>query len=227
MEVLTAYTREGTVFPVDARLRPHGREGELIVTPTQLSAYFHEEAQPWEALTYVKLRYVAGDRNLADRALHIVREGISAMGRRPGFDADLADVRARLERSEGAQNLKTGPGGSYDIDYLAGSLQAQHQLWLPGNLVERLQLLRGRHLLTEDEYDLLAESARFLRTVEHVIRLVSGRARKWIPLAEHPRRAVQKLLWRMLGAEDSFDPEMRLADVMRQTRRICLARRSG
>ena len=47
------------------------------------------------------------------------------MGRRPGFDADLADVRARLERSEGAQNLKTGPGGSYDIDYLAGSLQAQ------------------------------------------------------------------------------------------------------
>jgi glutamate-ammonia-ligase adenylyltransferase len=227
MEVLTAYTREGTVFPVDARLRPHGREGELIVTPTQLSAYFHEEAQPWEALTYVKLRHVAGDRNLADRALHIVREGISAMGRRPGFDADLADVRARLERSEGAQNLKTGPGGSYDIDYLAGSLQAQHQLWLPGNLVERLQLLRDRRLLTEDEYDVLAESARFLRTVEHVIRLVSGRARKWIPLAEHPRRAVQKLLWRMLGAEDSFDPEMRLADVMRQTRRICLARRSG
>src|SRR5208337_705736 len=81
MEVLTAYTRDGTVFPVDARLRPHGREGELIVTPTQLSAYFREEAQPWEALTYVKLRYVAGDRNLADRALHIVREGISAMGR--------------------------------------------------------------------------------------------------------------------------------------------------
>jgi len=145
------------------------------------------------------------------------------MARRPAFEAELGDVRARLERSEGAQNLKTGPGGSYDIDYLAGSLQARHQLWLPGNLVERLQLLRDRRLLTEDEYQPLAESARFLRTVEHVIRLVSGRARKWIPLAEHPRRGVQKLLWRMLGAEDSFDPEMRLADVMRQTRNIYLA----
>ncbi len=40
MEALTSYTRDGTVFPVDARLRPHGREGELIVTPTQLAAYF-------------------------------------------------------------------------------------------------------------------------------------------------------------------------------------------
>ena len=225
VEVLTAYTREGTVFPVDPRLRPHGREGELIVTPAQLSAYFRDEAQPWEALTYLKLRYVAGDRDLADRALQTVRQGISAMARKPGFDAELADVRTRLERSEGAQNLKTGPGGSYDLDYLAGSLQARHQLWLPGNLVERLRLLRDHHLLAEDEYQPLVENARFLRTVEHVIRLVTGRTRKWIPLAEHPRRGVQKLLWRMLGAEDSFDPEMRLADVMRQTRNIYLAHR--
>jgi glutamate-ammonia-ligase adenylyltransferase len=227
MEALTAYTREGTVFPVDARLRPHGREGELIVTPTQLSAYFRDEAQPWEALTYLKLRYTAGDRNLADRALQVVQEGISAMARQPVFDTELADVRARLERSEGAQNLKTGPGGIYDLDYLAGSLQARHQLWLAGNLAERLHLLRDHRLLAEDEYRPLTESARFLRTLEHVIRLVSGRARKWIPLAEHPRRGVQKLLWRMLGAEDSFDPEMQLSDVMRRTRNIYLAHRKG
>ena len=227
MEALTAYTREGTVFPVDARLRPHGREGELIVTPAQLSAYFRDEAQAWEALTYLKLRYVAGDRNVADRALQVVQEGISKVAGQPVFDAELADVRARLERSEGTQNLKTGPGGIYDLDYLVGSLQARHQLWLAGNLIERLRLLRDRRLLAEDEYQPLAEGARFLRTVEHVVRLVSGRARKWIPLAEHPRRGVQKLLWRMLGAEDSFDPEMRLADVMRETRNIYLAHRRG
>jgi len=227
MEALTAYTREGTVFPVDARLRPHGREGELIVTPSQLSAYFRDEAQAWEALTYLKLRYVAGDRNLADRALQVVHEGISAKARLPGFDAELSDVRTRLERSEGAQNLKTGPGGIYDLDYLAGSLQARHQLWLAGNLADRLRLLRDHGLLAEDEHQPLAENARFLRTVEHVVRLVSGRARKWIPLAEHPRRAVQKLLWRVLGAEDSFDPEMRLSDVLRETRNIYLAHREG
>ena len=45
MDALTAYTHDGTVFPVDARLRPHGREGELIVTPTQLAAYFQRRGQ--------------------------------------------------------------------------------------------------------------------------------------------------------------------------------------
>ena len=68
----------------------------------------------------------------------------------------------------------------------------------------------------------LADSAFFLRTLEHLVRLVTGRARKWLPVAEHPRRAVQKLLWRVLQADDSFDPEMRLAEVMQQTRQVYL-----
>src|SRR5262249_11747988 len=37
VEFLTAYTREGTVFPVDARLRPQGNAGELVTTPTRLA----------------------------------------------------------------------------------------------------------------------------------------------------------------------------------------------
>jgi glutamate-ammonia-ligase adenylyltransferase len=224
MEALTAYTRDGTVFPVDTRLRPHGREGELIVTPAQLTAYFRDEAKAWEALTYLKLRYVAGDVEVADRALGSVQGGIWEIAKRPGFDAELAEVRDRLERSEGAQNFKTGPGGVYDLDYLVGSLQARHELWLAGSLRQRLQLLRDRGLLNDEEHLRLAESAHFLRTLEHVIRLVTGRARKWLPVAEHPRRAVQKLLWKILGADDSFDPEIRLAEALRETREVYLKR---
>ena len=223
MEALTAYTRDGTVFPLDARLRPHGREGELVVTPAQLAAYFREEAKPWEALTYLKLRYVAGDVEVADRALKAVQAGIWEMARRPQFTAELSEVRERLERSEGAQNFKAGPGGVYDVDYLAGSLQAQHQVWIGGNLRERLQALCDGGLLAEEECRRLIEGAHFLRTLEHVVRLVSGRARKWLPVAEHPRRTVQKLLWKMLGAGDSFNPEMRLAEVLRGIREIYLA----
>lgn len=220
MEALTAYTRDGTVFPVDARLRPRGREGELSVTPTQLAAYFRAESKPWEALTYLKLRYVAGDVEVADRALRAVQEGIWAMAKRPEFIAELAEVRERLERSEGTQNLKTGPGGIYDLDYLAGTLQARHLLWLAGSLRDRLQLLRDHELLSGEEHERLTASAHFLRTLEHVTRLVTGRARKWLPVAEHPRRAVQKLLWKMLGADDSFDPEIRLTEVLKETREI-------
>jgi glutamate-ammonia-ligase adenylyltransferase len=220
MDALTAYTLDGTVFSVDARLRPHGREGELIVTPTQLAAYFQDEAKPWEALTYLKLRHIAGDLEVGNHGLEAVRKEIVEIATRPGFDSELQDVRIRLERSDTAANFKTGPGGSYDLDYLAGSLQAFHQLWLAGNLRERLDLLHEHGLLDPAEYDQLTQSALFLRTLEHLVRLVTGRARKWLPVAEHPHRALQKLLWRVLRTADSFDPEMRLSEVLRQTRAI-------
>ncbi len=222
MNALTAYTQDGTVFPVDARLRPHGREGELIVTPAQLAAYFRDEAKPWEALTYLKLRYVAGDREVGGRALEAVHTGIAEIAARPDFGSELTDVRLRLERSETTANFKTGPGGIYDLDYLAGSLQARHQLWLAGNLRERLNLLYEHGLLDAGEADQLTRSALFLRTLEHLVRLVTGRARKWLPVAEHPHRALQKLLWRVLRADDSFDLEMRMSEVLRQNREIYL-----
>ena len=185
-------------------------------------AYFQDEAKPWEALTYLKLRHVAGDTELGCRALQAVQQGTAGLATRPGFDAELRDVRTRLERSEATSNFKTGPGGTYDIDYLAGALQVRHQLWLAGNLRDRLYLLRDHNLLEAEQARHLAESAFFLRTLEHLVRLVTGRARKWLPVAEHPRRAVQKLLWRVLEADDSFDPEMRLAEVMQQTRQVYL-----
>ena len=160
---------------------------------------------------------MAGDREVGSRALQAVRKGIAEIATRPDFDAELNDVRLRLERSETAANFKSGPGGIYDLDYLAGSLQARHQLWLAGNLRERLHLLHEHGLLNAGEHDQLTQSALFLRTLEHLVRLVTGRARKWLPVAEHPHRALQKLLWRVLHADDSFDLEMRLTEVLRQT----------
>jgi glutamine synthetase adenylyltransferase len=78
-------------------------------------------------------------------------------------------------------------------------------------------------LLPEQQTQELVESARFLRTVEHLVRLVSGRARKWLPVAEHPHRSVQKLLWTILSTSESFNPEIRLAELMRRNREAYLS----
>src|SRR5262249_45194327 len=58
VQLLSAYTHEGALFAVDARLRPHGGQGELVVTPAQLDRYLTSEAQVWEALSYTKLRFI-------------------------------------------------------------------------------------------------------------------------------------------------------------------------
>jgi glutamate-ammonia-ligase adenylyltransferase len=220
MESLTAYTREGTVFPVDARLRPQGREGELVTTPVQLARYFAGAARPWEAISYLRLRFVAGDIAVGGLALASVREGTAAMAEQPEFDHALADMRGRLELSDSAPNSKAWPGGEYDIDFLAGRLQAKHQIWSQGNLSERVRLLREHGRLEEKECRELIASAEFLRTIEHFVRLVTGRPGKWLPAGDHAQTCVAKLMASLPAREQGRALEEELAAVLRRTREI-------
>ncbi len=122
VEALAAYTQDGTLFPVDLRLRPRGTEGELLVTPESLAAYFSNEAQPWEALTYTKLRYVTGSEELALRAMTAVEDHVLRFANDPSFGAAVRTMRAKLEKSDSEPNFKVAPGGFYDIDYILSYL---------------------------------------------------------------------------------------------------------
>src|SRR5262249_49365331 len=97
VQALAAYTREGTVFPVDPRLRPHGQQGELVLTPAQLAAYFAGEAQPWEAISYTKLRLVAGAGRLGEQALQAVAQALPRFATRGDLAEQLREMRQRLE----------------------------------------------------------------------------------------------------------------------------------
>ncbi len=222
MEALTAYTREGTLFPVDTRLRPRGREGDLVTTPAQLARYFARDARAWEAITYLRLRYVAGDRAVAAKALEAVRDGVVEMASRPGFERDLDGMRRRLEEADSYPNLKTGAGGTYDIDYLTGRSQAKVGIWESGNLSERANLAGSRGWLDDGDAKELAENAELLRLLEHNVRLVTGRPEKWIPKAAHARAWVEKLTVSAGANGEGLSLEDRVAQVVRRTREIYL-----
>ena len=221
MRILAAYTRDGTVFPVDARLRPRGTEGELVMTPSYLERYFQQEAQAWEALTYTKLRFVAGSRGLADRALQCARQLFTRFAADAGFASAVREMRAKLEKSEpGAMNLKTGPGGIFDIDFLACYLAVRRGSPLRANIRQRLNALRDQGALGAAECGLLDDAAEFLRSLEHVIRLVTGRARKTLPVGEHARRATEELAARVLRREFPGGLEAELARTLEATREL-------
>ena len=201
VEVLSAYTREGAVFPVDARLRPRGAEGELVITPAQLKQYFEHEAQAWEALTYAKWRFLAGDSALEERVRQAVDTLMSRFGADREFVTSVRQMRARLEKN-GVGNLKTGAGGLYDIDFLVGVLLARHGVGeTRGTLRQRLESLRNRGLLEPDDCQKLQRHAALLRTAEHVFRLVSGRSRQSLPVSEHSRTACEELCRKILKRE--------------------------
>ncbi|HWS97025.1 MAG TPA: hypothetical protein VN620_11210 [Candidatus Methylomirabilis sp.] len=220
--LLTAYTRDGTVFPVDARLRPYGAADDLVTTPSRLAAYFAGEAQPWEAITYLRLRFVAGSLEAAQRAVQVVRDGIFTIGKRPEFARELWAMRQRLEASDAGPNLKTGPGGTYDLDFLTGRLQAEHAAWSSDNLAARIALLEKDGRLHSDDARELSANATFLRNLEHCVRLVTGRPDKWLPVGDHARAAADRLMAVCECPAPGSDLEQTLSTTLCRNREICL-----
>jgi glutamate-ammonia-ligase adenylyltransferase len=193
VEALSAYTRDGTVFSVDTRLRPRGMEGELVNTPAQIADYFAADARVWEALSYTKLRHIAGEEDVSRAALVSVRAALARFGRDASTATAVREMRARLEKSE-PHDFKLGPGGFYDIDFALTFLMLRS---MPG--VDRgptralLAMLLEKSALAHGDHELFARAADLLRTTDHVIRLVSGRTARALPTAERPRTAVESL----------------------------------
>ena len=115
-------------------------------------------------------------------------------------------------------NLKTGAGGVFDIDFIACYLGVRHGGVPSGNLCRRLEALRDQGVLDAAACGLLTDAAEFLRALEHVLRLVTGRARKTLPVGEHARRAAEELAARVLRREFPGGLEAELARTLEATR---------
>jgi glutamate-ammonia-ligase adenylyltransferase len=211
IHALAAYTREGLIFAVDARLRPHGNEGELVITPAQLERYLGDEARPWEALSYTKLRFIAGRNDLSFSIPPLVWDKIMSIAARPSFAEAVLEMRARLEKSNRfPHSFKLARGGFYDIDFVASFLMLRGGSPISGNTLERLDQLCRAGLLEQSVFQRLRDATLLYRTADHVIRFVTGRARPELPAAEHARHGVEILINRILGRSETADIQQAL-----------------
>ncbi len=222
MHALAAYTRDGTVFPVDARLRPRGGEGELLSTPAQLALYFEHEAQAWEALMYTKLRFLAGSQAQGERALAMLKILFTRFAQDPGFAHAVREMRTKLESAEApGKSFKASPGGIYDIDFITSFLLVKHSvLDKRGSLRDRLWRCVDSGVLDKSDAGRLDHAAELVRTVEHVARLVVGRAGKWLPATEHGRKVTEHLTAQILERDFPDGLENELDHTFTQVRAI-------
>ena len=221
VHALTTYTREGTLFAIDTRLRPRGAEGELVVTPTELESYLLQEAQAWEALTYSKLRFVAGNSDVADQVTAMVNRRIVERATEPRFAETVAGMRTRLEKANRfPQSFKLAPGGFYDVDFVASYLTLKSAIIVPENTEARLSRLQAGSAFSAQVLELLKTAAVLYRSVEHAIRLVTGRVRPELPTAQHARDATQRLVNRMLRRSPESDLQQELNQTGKQVREI-------
>ncbi len=221
MHTLSAYTKEGTVLAADVRLRPHGTDGELVITPRQLRAYFAGEAQAWEALTYTKLRFVAGDAELASDATAVIVDIFDRFASEESLAQDLIAMRVRLEQSDTSSSLKTGLGGLYDIDFIVGYLTIRNRVRAAtGNLRHRLQKLGQTGLIGHDDLQQLLDALDLWRSLEHATRLVTGRQQREMPVAASTRRSVEELVSRVHASEIAGDISTHCDQTREVVRRI-------
>jgi glutamate-ammonia-ligase adenylyltransferase len=221
VQVLSAYTQDGTVLAVDTRLRPRGKEGELIVSSPQLERYFATEAQPWEALLHTKLRFIVGDAGVGEQASRATRRLFERFANFPQVLTALREMRRKLEGIDEARNVKTAEGGTYDIDFITSYLLVKHDAAQKnGTLRERVWRCAAAGLLEKRDAARLDHAAELLRTTEHAVRLVSGRSTRWLPATEKGLKSVEALVGKMLQRSRCDGLEANLVDTCGEVRSI-------
>jgi [glutamine synthetase] adenylyltransferase / [glutamine synthetase]-adenylyl-L-tyrosine phosphorylase len=205
---LSAVTAEGTCFEVDANLRPEGRNGPLSRTLGSYQAYWDRWAQPWELQALIKVRPVAGDRELAGRFRDQALARVYPERLDPETVSAVRRMKSRVEgsakaRADGDRQVKLGPGGLRDIEFAVQLLQLVHGRHDPelrsGSTLVALDRLTAAGFVGRADAAQLAHAYRFLRLVEHRLQLASERRTHTIPAGEEARR----WLARTLGYRDS------------------------
>jgi glutamate-ammonia-ligase adenylyltransferase len=218
MRICGDHTREGTLWPVDAGLRPEGRSGPLVRTLDSHASYYERWAKTWEFQALLKARPIAGDRELGHRYMATVTPLVWEASSRPDFVADVQAMRRRvvdhIPPGEADRELKLGPGGLRDVEFAVQLLQLVHGRGDPSlrdaNTIGALEaLVHGGYVGREDGAAMLA-AYRFLRTLEHRLQLSHLRRTHLLPTDDGALRA----LGRSIGM--AHEPVRTLTDEWRR-----------
>jgi glutamine synthetase adenylyltransferase len=155
---------------------------------------------------------VAGDEDVASQAIAATEVLKNRLAPDPCFPAAVREMRTKLQENDGG--LKTAAGGMYDIDFLiAYTLIRQRVHAAEGSAGERLQMLNQVGLINKPDLQALLDALELYRTMEHAIRVATGRTGKIVPTYETARANVTELTCRMSTREipRPLDEELALA----------------
>jgi glutamate-ammonia-ligase adenylyltransferase len=204
--ICSAHTSAGTIWEVDAALRPEGKAGQLVRTLSSHRIYYEKWAKTWEFQAMLKARPAAGDLELGQAFVDLVTPMVWTAAERENFVADTQAMRKRVVAHIPARDqdreLKLGAGGLRDVEFSVQLLQLVH-----GRVDERLRTratLPALKILIDNGYvgredgKGFALAYRFLRTLEHRIQLYQLRRTHLLPNNDEDLRR----LGRSLGYKD-------------------------
>ncbi|MFE9890042.1 bifunctional [glutamine synthetase] adenylyltransferase/[glutamine synthetase]-adenylyl-L-tyrosine phosphorylase [Streptomyces scopuliridis] len=202
MRICSESNIEGSIWPVDANLRPEGRNGPLVRTLSSHRAYYQRWAKTWEFQALLKARAVAGDPILGAQYIEAVSPLVWQAAERENFVTDVQKMRRRvvdnIPPGQVDRELKLGPGGLRDVEFAVQLLQLVHgrsdATLHSGSTLEALAALAAGGYVGRADAAQLDEAYRFLRAMEHRIQLYRLRRTHLVPEDEADLRRLGRSL---------------------------------
>ncbi|MCM1969972.1 bifunctional [glutamine synthetase] adenylyltransferase/[glutamine synthetase]-adenylyl-L-tyrosine phosphorylase [Streptomyces sp. G1] len=202
MRICSETTVEGTIWPVDANLRPEGRNGPLVRTLASHLAYYQRWAKTWEFQALLKARAVAGDEALGAEYVDAITPLVWQAAERENFVPDVQKMRRRvvdnIPAAQVERELKLGPGGLRDVEFAVQLLQLVHgrsdATLHSGTTLDALTALAAGGYVGRADAAQLHDAYRFLRAMEHRIQLYRLRRTHLVPEDEADLRRLGRSL---------------------------------
>ena len=189
-------TGEGQVFRVDMRLRPNGDSGPLVCSFDMLENYFVTQGREWERYAWIKARPLTGERHEELEAIRrpfVFRKYLD-FGTINAMRELHAQIRREVAKKDMADNIKLGPGGIREIEFVAQVFQLirggrDTSLQIKPTL-QVLALLADKSQLSRDAEAELAAAYVFLRRLEHRLQFLEDMQTQNLPEQAEDRTLV-------------------------------------
>lgn len=189
IRVLGEVTREGFVFRVDARLRPDGENGPIVVSFDSMEQYYQYQGREWERYAWIKARIVAGDKKAGEGLLKRLKPFIYRRYLDYGVFESLRDMKHNIslevKRRGMDRNIKLGSGGIREIEFFGQIFQLLRGGVVPV-LQQRpiqtvLQALGHENLISAQTCRDLSQAYDFLRMIENRLQEFSDQQTHTLP----------------------------------------------
>lgn len=202
IKLLNELTADGVAFRVDTRLRPFGSSGPLAISISALENYLIRHGRDWERYAYQKARLVTGQRHGAELFDEVVTPFVYRRYIDFGVFRSLRQMKALISeevaRRNMADNIKLGPGGIREIEFIVQVFQlvrgGQNPALRTPSLLPSLRRLEFTGVLQSGTVSELQSAYRFLRTLENRLQAMEDRQTQRLPADAESREI---LAWAM------------------------------
>lgn len=201
-KLLDETTADGFCHRVDLRLRPFGNAGRVALSFAAMDQYFQREGRDWERYAWLKARAVAGDVEAGENWLQTLRPFVyrryldfTALD---GLREMKAMIAAEVARRELDDDVKRGPGGIREIEFLAQALQLIHggreAALRERRLLPALRALVAARQIAAGDGEALVAAYRFLRRLENRLQMLRDGQTHALPAGDAERTRIAAAL---------------------------------